>query len=527
MHTRICAVLPLTLDRLGPVKLPELEEPLKVCSLEQAFQLFQPEMDFSLRCEAQGDGFRARHAFRCLDDFLPEQICGLGNQSNEFDSNDLVALEQLIRRLQHLRTAWETDSVRCEDYHTIQLPINRAIGEVVAAERLRFNAVAGLNSRKKHGRLYRVLSLPGVRVSMAGYGQQDTPPPCTLAELDAEINEAVETRDALLSAILREIRPVEMGWRALALLFQSYGNHLRPPDSALELYVFNIDLLNLRSVCSVDLITRFIAKRNGNLTFSDDISILAIPASIPEVWREEFEELADQFGFVLVSDLGRQSGAQSARRKHRPGMYMSSRLRMRAPYWFEAGDSEAGLFMSSALPFAAALSHNGFRYAPTEREWRLPAAAGTGPIMECKVNDDGPMEASVWRLLSENREFLTFQPIELWQVDATTLLDIWRTQSVLSHIEQCITLYATETNFTREGLVELEQKLDRILDLLVAEGRILQHRLLVAKTSDVREAKILRIDLDVQFAEAEAGRSFLLEIRTRGQKAEFMPIAPD
>src|SRR5712691_10987963 len=72
MKVRTLAVMPLTFDRVNQEAASDLEEPVKVDSVQDAFDHFQPRLSFEGRTgEAE---FPAELHFRSMKDFDPEQL---------------------------------------------------------------------------------------------------------------------------------------------------------------------------------------------------------------------------------------------------------------------------------------------------------------------------------------------------------------------------------------------------------------------------------------------------------------------
>ena len=132
------AVLPMTLDRVG-VEAPEDEAPTKVSDLKEAFETFQPAIDFKTNVGEEGTEFVAELEFKSLKDFDPTQI----RTRTPGKRNDLADLQSQIDLLHRMRErftllavkrAWQNEDQRKE--------IIAAIGEL--QEQLRRIAEGGV-----------------------------------------------------------------------------------------------------------------------------------------------------------------------------------------------------------------------------------------------------------------------------------------------------------------------------------------------------------------------------------------------
>src|ERR1035438_4964066 len=87
--TKICAVLPLTLDRVGPVPLPEDEQPERITSVQDAFNRFRPKIDLKLKLPGVDHDFRIQANLGSVDDFSPQRLQDYQpSETNESDRID-------------------------------------------------------------------------------------------------------------------------------------------------------------------------------------------------------------------------------------------------------------------------------------------------------------------------------------------------------------------------------------------------------------------------------------------------------
>lgn len=112
------AVLPMTVDRVGQETADD-EQPVKVSSLAEAFEKFQPRLDFRTQVGEEGTEFAAELEFRNLKDFDPKHI----RTREPGKRNDLADLQSRIDLLHRMRErfallpvkrAWENAEQREE-----------------------------------------------------------------------------------------------------------------------------------------------------------------------------------------------------------------------------------------------------------------------------------------------------------------------------------------------------------------------------------------------------------------------------
>lgn len=112
------AILPMTVDRVGQ-EAPMDEAPTRVSSVAEAFQAFQPRLDFRTHVGEEGTEFVAELEFRSLADFDPKRI----RTREPGRRNDLADLQSRIDLLHRMRErftvlpvkrAWDNTEQRAE-----------------------------------------------------------------------------------------------------------------------------------------------------------------------------------------------------------------------------------------------------------------------------------------------------------------------------------------------------------------------------------------------------------------------------
>ena len=127
----------------------------------------------------------------------------------------------------------------------------------------------------------------------------------TIQKLQAQINAAEQMRDQLLEQVFQQIRPIERSYKQVQLFFENskvMDGKVRKP---VELYVLNADARAMKDIFSMNVaaVENFCRKRNDNFNFRDDICNLVLPGHVPQGVREKFEDIANQWGMLLLSDV--------------------------------------------------------------------------------------------------------------------------------------------------------------------------------------------------------------------------------
>jgi len=102
------AVLPVTLERMGKEVVDEDEEPVRVDSVNDAFEKFKPSIHFETQAGAEATEFVADFEFRSLKDFSPENI----QKRVPGQRNDIADLKNVIDLLYRMKDRWALPSVK-------------------------------------------------------------------------------------------------------------------------------------------------------------------------------------------------------------------------------------------------------------------------------------------------------------------------------------------------------------------------------------------------------------------------------
>jgi predicted component of type VI protein secretion system len=102
------AILPMTLDRVGKEVEDEDEQPVRIDSVNDAFEKFKPAIRFETLAGADATEFVAELEFHSLKDFAPENI----QKRVPGRRNDIGDLQNTIDLVYRLKDRWSLPAVR-------------------------------------------------------------------------------------------------------------------------------------------------------------------------------------------------------------------------------------------------------------------------------------------------------------------------------------------------------------------------------------------------------------------------------
>jgi predicted component of type VI protein secretion system len=102
------AILPMTLERVSREVQDEDEQPVRIDSVNAAFEHFQPALHFATTAGADATEFVAELEFHSLKDFTPENI----QKRVPGKRNDIADLQQTINLLYRLKDRWSLPAVK-------------------------------------------------------------------------------------------------------------------------------------------------------------------------------------------------------------------------------------------------------------------------------------------------------------------------------------------------------------------------------------------------------------------------------
>jgi hypothetical protein len=347
----------------------------------------------------------------------------------------------------------------------------------------------------------------------------------SVAKFQAQIDGAEKTRDELLAQIFREIRPIERSYRELRLFFEN----AKVPDGKVrkpvELFILNADAKAMKDVFSMNVaaVENFVVKRNDNFNFRDDICNLVVPGYYPQAVREKFEDVANTWGMLLISDLDDEKSFKNIERNFLPGgkyefmkrpedraaadVCTMGYLQLRPAHWFEK-EVEGGddLWGPPSLVFAGAVARAddavGIAQGPVGS--RFGQIAGSE---KCRVEpligemEHLSMERQLIPIIRDADNHLCFFGCRTQAEDPYGVLKFFTSYRILRYLERCCRHYLLQVAgqvLTRDFMDQsIEAPLKRLLDEQVEQGTILGYDMFVDKDANKRMQGICDITLNV------------------------------
>lgn len=102
------AILPMTLNRVGKEVADEDEEPVRIDSVNEAFEKFKPSIRFETTAGEEATEFIAELEFRSIKDLDPENI----QKRVPGKRNDIADLKSTIDLLYRLKDRWSLPAVK-------------------------------------------------------------------------------------------------------------------------------------------------------------------------------------------------------------------------------------------------------------------------------------------------------------------------------------------------------------------------------------------------------------------------------
>lgn len=352
-----------------------------------------------------------------------------------------------------------------------------------------------------------------------------------LKKLDDAIAKAEKTRDEVLAQLYEKLRPMERSYRQLHLFFENADVRdgvQRPP---VEFYIFNADTKAItRDADSSTIVAldEFIQSRNDSFNFRQFICNLVVPGYIPDNVRKRLEDIANQWGMLLIGDLKDEKSFRSLSDQFRTdgGAYeflkrpedkaaadvvVAGYVKLRDKHWFEKpdGDSDdADLFAPASMLFAGSL-------ARTDRSTGGGIAQGPVGMIFGKIRgveksrieprisqmEHLSMERQIVTIIRNEDNDLCFVGSRSQAEDPKGVLKFFTSYRVLRYLERRIAVYlrrVAEQRLTRD-LVK-EQVRNPIEDFLEDEkkkGTIYNYSLDIDMDEDKFAQGVLDMGLEV------------------------------
>jgi hypothetical protein len=362
----------------------------------------------------------------------------------------------------------------------------------------------------------------------------------TVKKIQEQIDKAEAIRDELLEKLFAQIRPIERSYRQIQLFFENskvMDGKVRKP---VELYVLNADPKAMKDVFSMNIaaVENFVRKRNDNFNFRDDICNLVVPGFVPQPVREKFEDIANQWGMLLITDVDDEKSFKNLERNFLPGgkyefmkrpedraaadVVCAGYLMARQKHWFEKTvDGGDDLYVPPSLVFAGAVA----RADDGQGMAQGPIGSRFGQIVGVEKVRFEPligemehlsMERQLIPIIRDADNHLCFFGCRTQAEDPNGVLKFFTSYRILRYLERCCRHYLLQVAgqvLTRDFMEEsIEKPLKRLLDEQVEQGTILGYDLFVDKDSNKRMQGICDISLNVM--PTGPAETFVLKIDT-------------
>lgn len=352
-----------------------------------------------------------------------------------------------------------------------------------------------------------------------------------LKKLDDAIARAETTRDQVLSQLYEKIRPLERSYRQLHLFFENADvrdGAQRPP---VEFYIFNADskaITKDADSSTIVALDEFIQSRNDSFNFRQFICNLVVPGYVPDNVRKRLEDIANQWGMLLIGDLKDEKNFRTLSDQFRTdgGAYeflkrpedkaaadvvVAGYVKLREKHWFEQPDGDiedADLYAPASMLFAGSL-------ARTDRSTGGGIAQGPVGMIFGKIRgveksrveprisqmEHLSMERQIVTIIRNEDNDLCFVGSRSQAEDPKGVLKFFTSYRVLRYLERRIAVYlrrVAEQRLTRD-LVK-EQVRNPIEDFLEDEkkkGTIYNYSLDIDMDEDKFAQGVLDIGLEV------------------------------
>jgi hypothetical protein len=314
-------------------------------------------------------------------------------------------------------------------------------------------------------------------------------------------------RDQVMAELYRQIRPVERSYRLVQLFFENAevrDTLQRPP---VEFYVFNADTRALRSdtdSTTVAAVDEFVQSRNDTFNFRQFICNLVVPGYVNDRVRKRFEEIASQWGMLLVGDLrdepsfralsdqfrtdgGSYEFLKRAEDRAAADVVVAGWVKLRDRHWFEDGEGDADLYGPASLLFAGALARTdrttggGIAQGPVGMIFGQLRGAERARI-EPRISqmEHLSMERQIVSIIRNEDNHLCFVGSRSQAQDPNGVLKFFTSYRVLRYIERRIAVYlrrVAEQRLTRDLVKDqVRNPIEEFLDGEKKKGHHLQLR---------------------------------------------------
>lgn len=352
-----------------------------------------------------------------------------------------------------------------------------------------------------------------------------------LKKLDDAIAAAEKTRDDVLSQLYEKIRPIERSYRQLQLFFENAevrDGVQRPP---VEFFIFNADTKAITKdtdSSTIVALDEFVQGRNDSFNFRQFICNLVVPGYVPDNVRKRLEDIANQWGMLLIGDLKDEKNFRSLSDQFRTdgGAYeflkrpedkaaadvvVAGYVKLRDKHWFEKPDADgedADLFGPASMLFAGSL-------ARTDRTSGGGIAQGPVGMIFGKIRgvDKSRIEPRISQMehLSMERQIVTiirnedndlcFVGSRSQAEDPKGVLKFFTSYRVLRYLERRIAVYlrrVAEQRLTRDLVKDqVRNPIEEFLEDEKKKGTIYSYSLDVDMDEDKFAMGVLDMGLEV------------------------------
>jgi len=352
-----------------------------------------------------------------------------------------------------------------------------------------------------------------------------------LKKLDDAIAKAEKMRDEVLAQLYEKIRPLERSYRQLHLFFENADVRdgvQRPP---VEFFIFNADTKAITKDADSSTIValdEFVQSRNDSFNFRQFICNLVVPGYVPDNVRKRLEDIANQWGMLLIGDLKDEKSFRSLSDQFRTdgGAYeflkrpedkaaadvvVAGFVKLRDKHWFERPDGEnddADLFAPASMLFAGSL-------ARTDRSTGGGIAQGPVGMIFGKIRgveksrieprisqmEHLSMERQIVTIIRNEDNDLCFVGSRSQAEDPKGVLKFFTSYRVLRYLERRIAVYlrrVAEQRLTRDLVKEqVRNPIEEFLEDEKKKGTIYNFSLDIDMDEDKFAQGVLDIGLEV------------------------------
>ena len=364
-----------------------------------------------------------------------------------------------------------------------------------------------------------------------------------LARLDRAIEAAEAVRDQVLAEMYERIRPLERSYRLLDLFFENAEVRDSVQRPAVEFHLFNADTAAIRGGAdssTLAAVDEFVQSRNDSFNFRQFICNMVAPGYVPDAVRVRLEEIASQWGMLLVSDLRDEPSFRALNDQFRTdgGAYeflkraedraaadvvVAGWVKLRDRHWFEEGEGDTDLYGPASLVFAGALvrtdrtTGGGIAQGPVGMIFGHLRGTERARI-EPRISqmEQMSMERQLVSIIRNEDNQLCFAGSRSQAQDPGGVLKFFTSYRVLRYLERRIAVYlrrVAEQRLTRDLVKEqVRNPIEEFLDSEKRKGTIYNFDLAI----DMDEAKFARGVLDISLEVVPVGpaEQFVLRIDT-------------